>query len=192
MVRSSDMQKSSEMEMEAAALVEGAEMPEMDDADESPSSVYEIGYHLLPTLSEEQVAAAVKDITELLKKNGAESVGDRFPEKIPLAYTIQKRIAAKIIRFDEAYFGWVAFEMPREALAKVEEVLVAHPAVLRYIALRTSREEVAAALSGAMPEVIVTGEIAKPKREAEAGGEVSEVALDEALQTIQAEDAKTE
>lgn len=180
------MEVSPETEIDDLAL--GAVMDDTEDG--SVSSVYEIGYHLIPTLSEEGVAAAVKDITELLKKNGAETVGDRFPVKIPLAYTIQKRIAAKIVRFDEAYFGWVAFEMPRDAVAVIKEALDAHPSMLRYIIIATDRDAVAAALSGAVVEVPVVGNIEKPKREAEAGGEVSDAALNQALETMATEDAK--
>ena len=173
--------------MEIDELAVGAVM---DEPDEVISSVYEIGYHLVPTLTEEAVAAAVKDITELLKKNGAETVGDRFPVKIPLAYTIQKRVSAKILRFNEAYFGWVAFEMPRDAVAVVTAALDAHPSMLRYIVVTTDRDAVAASLSGAVAEVPVIGNIEKPKREAEAGGEVSDVALNQALETMATEDAK--
>ncbi len=185
-VRSSDMKQSPETEIDDLASLAVVD----DTEDESISSVYEIGYHLVPTLSEEGVTAAVKDITELLKKNGAETVGDHFPAKIPLAYTIQKRVAGKILRFDEAYFGWVAFEMPREAVAVIKEALDAHPAVLRYLIVTTSRDAVAAALSGAVAEVPVIGQIEKPKRAAEVGGEVSDAALNQALESMATEDAK--
>lgn len=184
MVPSSDMQETEEMELEGAAIG-------IDDADEaeSLSSVYEVGYHLLPTLSEEEVAAAVKELGEFLKKNGAAMVGDRHPTKIPLAYDIPKRVAGKVMRFEEAYFGWIAFEAPRTTANELKTYLDGLQNVLRYLIIRTSKEEVAAALTGAVAAP-VTGNIEKPKREAEAGGEVSEAALNQALETIQAEDAK--
>lgn len=181
------MQKNAEMEVEEAALAGVDVLADADD--ESPSSVYEIGYHLLPTLSEEAVSADVKEMTELLAKNGAVIVGDKHPIRMPLAYTITKRISGKILRFDEAYFGWVAFEVPREAALRLDETFKAHKDVLRHIIIRTSRDEVAAALTGPVATA-VTGDIGKPKREAEAGGEMSEVALDKALKTIETEDAK--
>ncbi len=184
------MQKNAEAETD-----ELASLTSVDDTadDESPSSVYEIGYHLLPNLSEEEVTAAVAGIMELLKGNGATFVGDRFPSKIPLAYAIPKRVTGKVLRFNEAYFGWVAFEALREAVAKIKESLDTTKAVLRYLIVRTDRDAVAAALSGAvMTAPRPTGDIGKPKREAEAGGEVSEAALEEALKTIETEDSKTE
>jgi len=178
------MQKDAEMEIEEGTLG-------MDDteADESPSSVYEIGYHLLPGLSEEEVTAAVSALSELLKKNGATMVGDHHPVKLPLAYAIAKRVAGKIQHFEEAYFGWVAFEVSRSALTPIKEYLDAAPSVLRYLVIKTSKDAVAAALTGAVAAP-VTGNIEKPKREAEVGGEVSEAALEEALKTMETEDAK--
>jgi ribosomal protein S6 len=180
------MQKNAEVELEIAA---DAGMVDTAD-DEIRSSVYEIGYHLLPSLSEEEVTSAVKDLIEFLKNNGATLVGDRHPAKIPLAYSISKRIAGKISHFDEAYFGWVAFEGPVSIVATAKERLDAGP-VLRYLIIKTSKDAVQAALTGAVAAP-VTGNIEKPKREAESGGEVSETALNEALQTIATEDAKTE
>lgn len=182
------MQKKAEMEMEDLASVEA-----MDDTsvDEPLSSVYEIGYHLLPTLSEEAVVVAANELTDLLKKNGATLVGDRTPSKVPLAYTVTKRIGGKIIRFDEAYFGWIAFELPPPTIAMVKEAFTENPSILRYLVIHTSRDAVAASLAiPTLQTVRPTGNIEKPKREAEAGGEMSEAALDEALQTIVTEDAK--
>ncbi len=185
------MQKNAETD-----VVELESLASVDDTgadDESPSSVYEIGYHLLPNLSEEEVSATVAGIMEVLKKNGAAFVGDRFPSKIPLAYSIPKRVTGKVLRFNEAYFGWVAFEISREAVLKIKEALDGNKSVLRFLIVRTDRDAVAAALSGATATAAVrpVGDIGKPKREAEAGGEVSEAALEEALKTIETEDAKT-
>jgi ribosomal protein S6 len=191
MVPFSDMQKEMETELDELTLEEG-----MDDTaeDDSVLSIYEVGYHFLPDLSEEALTTAVAALQKLLADNGASVVGERPPVKIPLAYTLTKRLAGKILRFDEANFGWVAFEMPRENIAHIKESLDANASVLRYLIVKTDRDEVAAALSGAvahLPTVHATGDIGKPKRENEVGGEVSEVALDQALETIATEDAAT-
>lgn len=161
----------------------------LDDAgDDVRTNVYEIGYHLLPTLSEEDVTAATQGIMDLLKTEGADFVGERFPSKIDLAYTIAKRVNGKLTNFDSAYFGWVAFEMSREAIARIKTALDGNVSVLRFLIVVTDRDAVAAAMSGAVAGP--TGVIEKPKREAESGGEMSEVALDQALETIVSEDAK--
>lgn len=167
--------------------LEGASVM-VDDGDDTRVNVYEIGYHLLPTLSEEAAAAAVEELMALIKAENGSFVGDRFPSKIPLAYAIAKRVNGKLTNFDSAYFGWVAFEAPREAIARLKVALDGNPSILRSLIVVTDRDAVAAALSGAV--VGPSGSIEKPKREAEAGGEMSEVALDQALETIATEDAK--
>ncbi len=167
-----------------------------DDPTDVRMHVYEVGYHILSTLSEDEVAGAVSKIMDALKGEGASFVGDRFPSKIALAYPIAKRVNGKNVNFDSAYFGWVAFEAPREAIARMKTALDADQSVLRYLIVVTERDAVAAALSGAADVLTVSSApIEKPKREAEVsavGGEVSDVALDEALQTIEKEDAVKE
>ena len=185
MVPSSDMQENEAMmDVDETGIVDTG-------GDEARSSVYEVGYHLLPTLSEDEVQKAVSALMELLKGEGAAFVGDRFPSKIQLAYPVSRRINSKRSSYDAAYFGWVAFEAPREAVARIKTALDANQNALRYLIVTTDRDAVAAALSGAVVPA-PTGSIDKPKRDAEKTGEVSEAALDEALQTIATEDAKSE
>jgi ribosomal protein S6 len=161
------------------------------EGDETLTSVYEIGYHLVPSIAEEALPGAVTPIMDLLKSEGANFVGERFPSKIQLAYPIAKRIQEKRTSYDSAYFGWVAFEAPREAVLRIKTALDANPNVLRYLIVATDREAVAAAMSG-MTAPVPTGTIDKPKRsDEEAKGELSETALDEALKDIATEDAKT-
>ncbi len=159
---------------------------EGDDAPET--EVYEVGYHLLPTVTEEDLAKAVLAVTDVIKAEGAEFVGERFPAKMQLAYAIGKRINEKRTTFDAAYFGWIAFVMPKNGIASVKKSLDANPSVLRYLIVKTSRDAVAAAMTGATASP--SGDIGKPKRDAETGGELSEEALEEALKTIAKEDSK--
>ncbi len=186
------MVRSSDMDTEILETDIGDVSAISEEGDEARSNVYEVGFHLLPTLSDEEVTSATKGIMDLLKKEGAKFVGDRFPAKISLAYDIQKRVSGKNVNYDSAYFGWVAFELSRDAIERVKALIDQNPSILRYLIVTTDRGAVAAALSGAVtgPVVGSSGVIEKPKREAEAGGEVSDTALNEALETMQAEDAK--
>ncbi|MEK9176960.1 MAG: 30S ribosomal protein S6 [Patescibacteria group bacterium] len=159
-----------------------------DENDAPQTAVYEIGYHLLPTIAEEDLAKAVSALTDALKAENAEFVGERFPSKVQLAYPITKRVNDKRTPFENAYFGWIAFSVPKSLIANLKRFLDANPSVLRYLIVKTSREAVTAAMTGAT--VTPSGDIGKPKRDAETGGELSEEALEQALQTIAKEDAK--
>ncbi|MBX9765377.1 30S ribosomal protein S6, partial [Patescibacteria group bacterium] len=99
--------------------------------DEVVSGVYEIGYHLLPTLSEEEVPQVVSKLMDALKAEGAVFVGERFPSLIELAYPIAKRTNSKKTNYESAYFGWVAFEVSREAILRIKTLLDANQNVLR-------------------------------------------------------------
>ncbi len=163
------------------------------DSDELKTAVYEIGYHLVPTLSEEELPVAVSKITDTLKGEGAIFVGEQFPSRIQLAYSIAKRIDTVRKNFDEAYFGWMAFEISKKALTKIKAALDVHPSLLRYLFIVTDKNAVAVTLGGksaSIHTITPTGDIGKPKRAVEEGGEVSEVALEQALQSIATEDAK--
>ncbi|MBY0539656.1 30S ribosomal protein S6 [Patescibacteria group bacterium] len=159
-----------------------------DGDEEAVLSVYEIGYHLLPTLSEEEVPQVVTKFMDALKAEGAVFVGERFPSLIELAYPIAKRTNSKKTNYESAYFGWVAFEVSRDAILRIKTLLDGHASVLRYLIVTTEKEAVLAAMSGAASAP--TGSIEKPKRAAEEGGEVSEAALDQAIETMVTEDAK--
>lgn len=185
------MAKKAVTELEEVATID------VDEAspDETREGIYEIGYHILPTVSEENLTKVVKEFFDFLKEQGAVSIGDRFPAKMELAYSIAKRVAGKITHFNEAYFGWVAVTMPRTGADAVKRWLDENPSVLRHLIITTTRDEVAMALSGRSAAEVAaapTGTLEKPKREEEKTGEVSEAALDEALKTIATEDAKVE
>ncbi|MEK7063208.1 MAG: 30S ribosomal protein S6 [Patescibacteria group bacterium] len=157
--------------------------------------VYEIGYHLLPTLSGDEAQAATKDLMNFLKKQGAEAVGDKAPEQVDLAYAIQKRIAGKLTKFRSAHFGWVAFEVLPSTLTTIKSFMDTNPSVLRFLIVSTTAEEVKAFLEGAVimpraPEP--TGTIGPSKRASEEGAVVTEEGLSKALETLEKEDAKVE
>ena len=186
MLLSSDMNKGEMTDTDA-----DLEVGILDVSEDDPTevAVYEVGYHFLPTLSEEEVSKEVEKITQALKGQNANFVGERFPSKISLAYSLTKKLNEKNVHFDSAYFGWIAFEIPVQSLDTVRATFHNNPGILRYLIVKTNREAVAAAMTGVI--VTPTGDIGKPKRELEAGGEVSEKALEEALQTIEEEDTKT-
>lgn len=175
--------------------LENAEAAGLFGVDEGPKDavgVYEVGYHLLPSLSDDDAVAFSKDLMAFLKKEGADFVGDHAPEKMDLAYDISKRIAGRITPFSQAYFGWVAFELNRGKLDGVKKFMDTYASVLRHLIISTTRDEVKAVIEGAviMPTAVPsTDAIAAPKRATEEGAVVSEEALTQALDTMAAEDA---
>jgi ribosomal protein S6 len=162
-----------------------------DAVKELEPAVYEVGYHLLPTLSGDEAGAAAKDLGKFLAKEGAKTVGEKEPELIDLAYAIEKRLGGKRTEFKTAYFGWVAFRVSPAALVTIKKFMDTNPSVLRSLIIATSEEEVTAFLEGAviMPTAIASTEaIAAPKRAEESSAVVTDEALSKALEGIESED----
>jgi ribosomal protein S6 len=102
--------------------------------------VYELGFHIVPTIAEEKVANVFGDIKSLLEKNGAVFISEEYPKMRPLAYTMLKNEAGKNEKFNFAYFGWVKYELPKEATAEVKEKLEKNKEILRFLVIKTVRE----------------------------------------------------
>ncbi len=102
--------------------------------------VYELGFHIVPTIAEEKVANVFADIKSLLEKNGAVFISEEYPKMRPLAYTMFKNEAGKNEKFNFAYFGWVKFDLGKEAIVEVKEKLEKNKEILRFLVLKTVRE----------------------------------------------------
>jgi ribosomal protein S6 len=102
--------------------------------------VYELGFHIVPTIAEEKVANVFGDIKSLLEKNGAVFISEEYPKMRPLAYAMLKNEAGKNEKFNFAYFGWVKYELPKEAAAEVKNKLEKNKEILRFLVIKTVRE----------------------------------------------------
>jgi ribosomal protein S6 len=102
--------------------------------------VYELGFHIVPTIAEEKVANVFGDIKSLLEKNGAIFISEEYPKMRPLAYTMLKNEAGKNEKFNFAYFGWVKFDLGKEEIALVKEKLEKNKEILRFLIIKTVRE----------------------------------------------------
>jgi len=117
------------------------------DGDENGAQVYEVGYHILPTLSEEEALKEAAAITAGLNTLNAELIGHRAPSQINLAYPKDKKVEGKRQTFSASYFGWVAFSVVPSALEALKEALDANESILRHIITKTSRDQVATVLA---------------------------------------------
>lgn len=102
--------------------------------------VYEIGYHIVPSVPEEKLTTEVEAIHASIKKNDGTIITEDFPKLRELSYTMTKTVESKNHNYDEAYFGWIKVEMPVAKLAAVEADVKGMVNVLRYIIVKTIRE----------------------------------------------------
>ena len=107
--------------------------------------VYELGYLLAPTISEENVPVSYDDLKNLIVGLGGEMISDEMPKMIPLAYTMLKVTQNVRNKFDTAYFGWVKFEMIPEKVLELKKKLNVDLNFIRFLILKTVRENTIAA-----------------------------------------------
>lgn len=136
---------------------------DMGEADEAEGRVYELGYHILPSVATSDLEGEVETISKTLKKLKAEVVAERPPRLIDLAYTIEKKIDGVNRRFDTAYFGWVAFELPADTIAELKSAMDTNPVILRHLIIKTDRDAVAASLADSAADVAGVDEVATPE-----------------------------
>ena len=103
-------------------------------------NVYELGFHLLPTVAEDDVAVQFSQLKSMIEKRGGEFIAEDFPKMITLAYEISKTIKASKKRFTNAYFGWVKFTLKPEDIVELEKEVKAFDPILRYLVISTVRE----------------------------------------------------
>ncbi len=124
-----------------AKLLKGPERPNFIlKMSKTDKTIYEIGYNLIPTISEEEVAKQVGAIKEKITSLGGIIISDEYPNLIKLAYEMTKEIENKNVRFTSAYFGWVKFELDPSMIAEINKMADNTLSVLRYIVIKTVRE----------------------------------------------------
>ena len=103
--------------------------------------VYELGIHLLPTLSEADVQIEFSKIKSQIEKANGEFISESAPRLFTLAYEIPKTIKAQKKWYETAYFGWVKFELEASALAAIEKYVKELDSTLRYVFVKTVAED---------------------------------------------------
>ena len=113
--------------------------------DISDGRVYELGYLLVPTLSEENVPASYGDLKNLIIELGGEIISDEMPKNIALAYSMSKVVQNVRSKFDTAYFGWIKFETDPEKVLELKKKLDMDVNLIRFLIIKTVRENTIAA-----------------------------------------------
>jgi len=111
-----------------------------DDQQEGRTQVYELGYHIVPSVPEGDLPTEVSQLRTLVEENGGIIISDEFPKLKLLAYTLEKVVKGVKQKCDQSYFGWVKFEGNSSAIAAVKEGVEKNPHILRYLLIKTVKE----------------------------------------------------
>jgi ribosomal protein S6 len=115
-------------------------MEEMTQTEVSDNGVYEVGFLLVPDITEDGLAEVFGNLKTSILDKGAIAVSEEFPKHMPLAYTMEKTINNKIERFNNGYFGWIKFELEGSKVAAVDAMLRLRIDVIRHLLISTVRE----------------------------------------------------
>ncbi len=159
----------------------GKEEKEKEEVREN--RVYEVGYLIVPTVSEEALPREVTALKDALDKEKALIISEEFPKSKPLAYPIQKRVGEGYQTHTSGYFGWIKFECAPESALRIEQEFKRSERVLRYLLIKTVREQT---LTSGRPRLDRRERKEVPKG-APASAPVSEIELDKSLEKLIAE-----
>lgn len=151
-------------------------------AEEKKLPVYELVYHLLPTLSEGEGAGEAEALKGLIGECGATILSEEALKRVPLAYAMVKSVSGKLTRFDSALMGSLRLEATPEAAHALKTALHARPAILRFILVHTVRE--LPTPKRAVLREISTKTFERKVVKEEATGPVSEEALEKSLEEM--------
>lgn len=107
--------------------------------------VYELGYLLVPSITEENLPVMYGNVKELVSSFKGEVISDEMPKMIPLAYSMVKVISNVRNKFNTAYFGWTKFVMDSDKVLELKKKLDLDPNFVRFLILKTVKENTIAA-----------------------------------------------
>ena len=116
-----------------------------NNAEGADGRIYELGYLLVPAISEEDVPVVYNNLKDLVVNLGGEIISDETPKMISLAYTMSKVTQNVRNKFDTAFFGWVKFEINPEKVLELKKKLDIDLNFIRFLILKTVRENTIAA-----------------------------------------------
>ncbi len=102
--------------------------------------VYELGFHFVPTLAEDDVTVKFSELKSIVEKLGGEFISEDAPKPISLAYDISKTIKGQKKWYKNAYFGWIKFTLIPDDVAALEKEVKLNDFILRYMLITTVRE----------------------------------------------------
>jgi len=152
--------------------------------------IYEAGYHIVPTVKEEDVEKVVSGIRSEIEKFGGSFIAEGAPSLAKLAFSMDMREGEKHVGYDRGYFGWIKFEAGTHTAKILTDSLQANPLILRAIVFKTLREDTRAKFKAPQLREVKRTDVIKSVRKApegETAAPVSEADLDKALETLTAE-----
>lgn len=120
-------------------------MPAVEAENEAMDAIehqsYELAFHILPTIAEEEVSTVFEAIKAMIAKKGGEVISEEAPERFDLAYEVEKHLEGKNRKFKTAYFGWVRFGAAPASAVEITKDMDWNNSILRHLLIKLTRVE---------------------------------------------------
>jgi ribosomal protein S6 len=104
------------------------------------TSIYEVGYLMVPSVAEENLGGEITSFKDSLGDLGASFISDEYPKMMELSYEMSRSIDNKRQKFSYGYFGWVKFECTTDQAKVIKDGLDKNEKLIRYLMIKTVRE----------------------------------------------------
>lgn len=153
---------------------------------DSKKQIYEVGFLLIPTIDEADLAKEFALIKGVLEKQEVAFISESTPKLQVLAYQMRKKLNAVYQKYNNAYFGWIKFEGSAEVVANLKKALDANLSVLRHLIILTVKDDTMVGLRIA-PKVENVGKTRKTEAPAPDRPKMTEAELDKTIAELVAE-----
>ena len=109
------------------------------------TDIYEVGFLLAPTITEDQTTAIVNDMHEQITDAGGDIVASQSPEMRDLSYEIEVKDEGEKRQYTRGQFGWVQFKLKPEQVDDVEKIFITSDDVIRHLLVTVDEDAVTAA-----------------------------------------------
>ena len=141
------------------------EKPVSDEVEPGEPRVYELGFHLDPELSAEEVKKACQSIRDAILEKGGSIVAEGEPFMVQLAYTVSRQETTGRHDFSAAYFTWIAYELSARDHDEILSAANADKRIFRFIDVLTTKD--AARHAAEMREIALKATTGSPAEEEE-------------------------
>jgi len=151
------------------------------------SRIYELGYHILPSSPEEEIATKEAALKELVSRHGGEVIASEEPRLVELAYAIRRKEGSSYTSYNQAYFGWMKFGISVGEAQTLHKELLGSDFILRHLIFKTVREDTRAGIRGAGVISVRTPSSGKRLVTEDTGGPVSEEDIERTVDELVAQ-----
>jgi ribosomal protein S6 len=104
-------------------------------------NLYELGYLLVPTINADKIPEEVSVLRNALESFDGVIQSEEQPKMKKLSYEVSQDLAGgKRNKYEDAYFGWMRFDLSSEGIIKFGEELKKNDSILRHLIINLSKE----------------------------------------------------